>query len=226
MKRSALAIIVALGLAVSGCGGDKKSESGGAAAADRATAQKLVLVASDFPAGWTGTAPSPDPEADAQDKAFAECVGGVDPAVSESATVDGHGFSKDNAEVNSEVTVVKTDEHAQTDLAGLTSGKLEGCVKDFASDAVKSELEGSGATLASLTFDPLSVDKIGDATEAFRFTATVSAGGQSLTLFLDLVFILKDRAEISLSFSEVGKPFDEALRKSLLDKMAAKVAAA
>jgi hypothetical protein len=231
MRRKMLAVIVVtLAVALAACGGDKKPASSGStdtAAADRAKAEKLVLVQADFPVGWAGTTAQPDTaEDDEQGAALAECAGAVDPAVAESATVTGKDFAKDTAEVSSEVTYVKTTEQAQTDLAAITGSKLESCVKDFAGDLLQKELEGSGATLERFDFDRIETDKVGDATEAFRMTATVSAGGQTLRIFIDLIFILKDRAEISLSFSEVGKPFDQALQKSLLAKMGAKLSAA
>ena len=231
MRRTLLVpIVVMLAVALAACGGDKKPASSGStdtAAADRAKAEKLVLVQADFPAGWAGTPAEPDTaEDDQQAAALAECAGAVDPAVAESATVTGRDFAKDTAEVSSEVTYVKTTAQAQQDLAAITGTKLETCVKDSAGDLLQKELEGSGATLEKFDFERIEADKIGDATQAFRMIATVSAGGQRLSIFIDLIFILKGRAEISLSFSEVGKPFDAALQKSLLAKMGTKLAAA
>jgi hypothetical protein len=222
--------VLTLAVALAGCGGDKKPASSGSTdtqAADRAKAEKLVLVQADFPTGWAGTTAQPNTEEDdEQGAALAGCVGAVDPAVAESATVTGKDFAKDTGEVSSEVTYVKTTAQAQQDLAAITGSKLETCVKDFAGDLLQKELEGSGATLVRFDFVRIEADKVGDATEAFRMTATVSADGQNLSIFIDLIFILKGRAEISLSFSEVGKPFDAALQKSLLTKMGTKIAAA
>ena len=231
MRRTLLVpIVVMLAVALIACGGDKPTTPGGStntAAADRAKAEMLVLVQADFPAGWAGSAPEPDTEEDKQQAAaLAKCVGAVDPAVAESATATGRDFAKDTAEVSSEVTYVKTTAQAQQDLAALTGTKLETCVKSFAGDLLQKELEGSGATLDRFDFARTQADKIGDATQAFRVNATVSASGQTFNIHVDLIFILKGRAEISLSFSEVGKPFDPALQKSLLAKMSAKLAAA
>lgn len=229
MRRNALAaIVITLALAAAACGGGDKPGSSGTdtAAADRAKAQKIVLTQSDMPAGWTGTQPTPDPEDNAQAKALAQCAGASDPSVATSAEVEGQSFSMDNAEVSSEVTFVKTTAQAQTDLAAITGPKIEGCVKMVTDELLTAELEGSGATLESFTFDRITRDKVGDATTAFRITATVAAGDQKATVYVDLIFILKGRAEISLSFTNVGTPFDEALEKSLIAKVGAKVAAA
>lgn len=229
MRRQILTVvIVPLAIVLAACGGDKQPSSGatGTAAADRAKAEKLILVQADFPAGWAGTTAAPDtPEDDARAADLAECAGAVDPAVAESATVTGKDFAKDTAEVASEVTYVKTTEQAQTDLAAITGPKVEGCVERFAGDLLQKEIEGSGARLDRFAFDRIKTQKIGDATEAFRMTATVTAGGQTLTIYVDLIFILKGRAEISLAFSELGKPFNGTLQKSLLAKMGTKLAA-
>lgn len=121
------------------------------------------------------------------------------------------------------MTFVNTNGYAQTDLAAITGSKFEPCVKDFANDFLTAELEQSGATLESFPFDRITTERYGDATAVFRMAA-VAAGDQRVTVYIDLIFILKGRAEISLSFTEVSKPFDEALQRSLLAKMGAKLA--
>jgi hypothetical protein len=229
MRRSALAaLVIVLALAVCACGGNKKPGTAGmdTSAADRAKAQQLVLNASDMPPGWTGVPPSPDPEGDVQSKALAACAGAVDPSVATSAEVEGQSFSKDTADVSSDVTIVKTTQHAQTDLAAITGPAFESCAEDAASDLLKAQFERSGATLESFSFDPISTERYGDATNAFRLATTVATGDQRATLYVDLIFILKGRAEVTVSFTNVGKPFDEALKRSLLAKMGAKLAAA
>lgn len=235
MKRTLGTIAFILALALTACGdsGKKPSTSGSSspttntAAADKAKAEKLVLVAADFPAGWTATPSTPDPNEEAQGKELAACVGAVDPDVAESAEVDGPDIEKDNASASSNATFVKTAAYAQTDLAAIKGTKVEKCVEDFAKKALNEELSsnGSGATLKSVDFDRVTTATYGDATVGFRLKATIAAGRQTLTAYQDLIFILKGRAEVSASFFNLGKPFDASLERSLLDKLGAKLAA-
>jgi hypothetical protein len=233
MKRTLGTIALIFVLALTACGGSsKKSGTTGpttstdTAAADRAKAEKLVLIQTDFPAGWTATPPTPDPNEDAQGKELAACAGAVDPDVAESAEVDGPDVEKDNASVSSNATFVKTAAYAQTDLAAITGSKIEKCVEDFAKKALNEELasDESGAQLVSVRFDRITVTKYGDATVGFRLIATISAGGQSIAAYQDLIFILKGRAEVSASFFDLGKPFDATLQRDLLAKLGAKLA--
>jgi hypothetical protein len=231
MKRTLGTIALIFALALTACGGDKKPGASGttspdATAADRAKAEKLVLVAADFPAGWTATPSTPAPDEDAQGKALAKCAGAVDPDIAESVEVDGPDVGKENAAVSSNVTFVKTTEYAQTDLAAITGSKIEKCVEDFAKQALNDELESteSGAKLESVQFDRITTTKYGDATVGFRLVATISAAGQKITAYQDLIFILKGRAEVSASFFDLGQPFDADLQRTLLAKLGAKLA--
>ncbi|MFY9587657.1 MAG: hypothetical protein WAT66_09400 [Actinomycetota bacterium] len=237
MKRTFGTIALIFVLALSACGGSSKTPSAtkttspttgtDTSAADKAKAEKLVLIQADFPAGWTATPPSPDPKQDSQDKELAACVGAVDPAVSESATVDGPDLNKDTAIVSTTASFVKTNAYAQTDLKALTSPKLESCIKDFGGQALKEGLEESGSkvTLKSVEVDPIPTKKYGDATLGRRITATIVLEGQELAAYIDLVFILKGRAEVSAFFAGIGQPFDAALERSLIDKLGAKLTA-
>ena len=231
MKRTLGTLILIFVLALTACSGDKKPGASGtsspdAATADKAKAEKLVLVAADFPAGWTATPSTPDPDEDAQTRALALCAGASDPDLSESAQVDGPNVSKDNAQVSSSVSFVKTSADAQKDLAAVKGSKLQKCVEDFGKKTLEEELEseGSGATLESVKFDRITTPTYGDATVAFRLSATIAAGGERISAFQDIILILKGRAEISASFFDLGKPFDATLEKSLLEKLGAKLA--
>ena len=47
--------------------------------------------------------------------------------------------------------------------------------------------------------------------------------GQSLTLVLDVVLMGKNHAEVTGTFSNLAQPFDQALEKTLIDKLGAKL---
>ena len=235
MKRTLGTIALVFVLALAACGGGGKSPSttrttpasSDTAAADRAKAEKVVLVAADFPSGWTATPSTPDPNDAQQEKELAACAGAADPAVAESVKVEGPNLAKDNASVSTNVVFVKTEEYAQTDLRAITGPKIERCVEDFAKRELDEELRSneSGATLESIELDRITTQKYGDATVGFRLTATISAQGETLTAYQDLFLILKGRAEISAAFFDLGKPFDQTLEKDLLAKLGAKLAA-
>jgi hypothetical protein len=195
--------------------------------ADRASAQGVILVQADFPAGWKGTPHQKDPNEDAQSKAMAACVGAPDPTTTQEVDVQGDDFDMGNASASSDVTFVKTLQDAQADLAALAGPKLGPCVKTFARNLLEGDLaqQAPGAKITAFDFATRAVPSFGDATHAFRITATASISGQTIKFFIDLVFMLRGRAEAEVDLFNIGAPFDEALGSSLIQKFGARVAA-
>ena len=226
MKRSRLIalVLVTLAFATVGCGGKKpaarSSPTLSLEEADRLLAEKLVLQQADLPS-WPATPHVDDPREDDFGKQLAACVGAPPPDTSTSAEVDGPDFSMGDAEVSSSASFDRTLELAQQDLAALKSAELPECVKSFAVQELRAALaeQTPGASLSSVSFDPRTVAHFGDATVGFRLVATIKVQGQTIKAYQDLVFLVKGRAGVAAAFSNVGRPFDEALETLLIDKL-------
>src|SRR5205807_2304741 len=140
---------------------------------------------------------------------------------------DGPDVDMADAEASTSASLVRTLADAQADLAAVRGPKFSPCVKTYVAKTIQAQLQRDtpGATLQSLALDRLSVPTYADATEAFRVTAVVRVQGQTLTVYVDLVFILKQRVEASASFSNLNQTFDPALERALLAKFGAKLEA-
>jgi len=184
------------------------------------TAKKLVLVASDFPPGWTG---KPDdqttsPEDKVGSDAFSACVGtGRDET--RTATWTGDTFSMSDDEVSSETNVASDKAVYRKDVDAFKSPKLGDCVKTLFTKLLTEQL---GEAPTSFEVSPLDVAKHGDATVGIRMTLSLGPPVND-TFYVDVVFIGKDRAEVTSTFSSVGQPMDAALQKSLIDKQGARL---
>ena len=194
------------------------------AAAD-ARAKKLVLVQADFPAGWTGSAPTPDtPDEKAANQEFNNCIGssGDDAKV---ADVKGDDFSMGSpaTQVGSEAQIAKDDATYRKDVAALKSSKFQPCLETLLTKALSTA--AGGATPANVQVSPLSVPTFGDVTVGLRMSAGLTVSGQTVTLVIDAVAMGKNRAEVTGTFSNLAQPFDPALEKTLIDKLGAKLEA-
>ena len=183
-----------------------------------------MLVAGDFPRGWTSTPPEPPTEEnEAASVELAECVGtsGDD---AKSAEVEGDEFKMgNNLEVNSEASIVEDEDDYRRDVSAIKGPKLQPCVRDIFTTRLA---EALGTPLTSAEIESLEVPTHGDVTVGLRMTVGLTAEGQPLTLFMDVVLMGRDRAEVTATFISVNQPFDKALQTSLIDALGERLEAA
>jgi len=207
-------VLFSVGLAA--CGSDSNGSGSKSTAADTDTAKKLVLVASDFPAGWTDT---PDdqqttPEDQANAKELNDCVG-TSGEEAEAAKWSGDGFSMNNYEVSSKASVVRDKSAYDNDVKAIKGSKLLKCVQTVYTRVLTKQL---GTAPTSVEVTPLDVTSYGDATVAFRMKL-VAGPDVADSAYLDLVLMGKNRAKVTGTFFSVGQPIDPAVEKALIDKL-------
>lgn len=190
---------------------------------DRAAAKAIVLKLRDFPRGWISSKARTDTSDAKADRELGLCIGARDPAEVKVVSVTGPDISNGGAQVGSDVTFVRTEEDARADLAALSSPKLDGCLKGSLRRALEKDLRKEGARVRSIAIRSIKVPMYGDATLGKRMTITISGSASTVTLFGDLIFILKERAEVGVSFMQVGAPFDARLQRRLLSRIGQRV---
>ncbi|HZN15731.1 MAG TPA: hypothetical protein VFB78_15795 [Acidimicrobiales bacterium] len=195
----------------------KKSSSSSASAV---ALDRLVLVAADFPDGWTASAP--DPGNDADDAALAACAGSSPPSA-DVAELDGQDFGKDEDQISSDASVVKDDASYSKDMAAIRSSKFSTCLEDFLTKEIEKDAAGAETSIDVANLD---IPKHGDFALGRRVSVELKANGQTLHLFADFVVYGKKRIELSASFLGFGRPVDTGLRNSLANKLGARLDAA
>lgn len=223
--------VAGLALVLSGCGGGGGSHIadpvGPAPRTGRVTdagaARTVLLEQADLPAPWKGAAHTADPSEKDRARQIAACLGRPDPETTRSAIVYGADLTLEQAQVSSVATVLNTPDDAQADLAAIQGPGYGDCV--LASLKTDLERQAPGATVQNLRSEPLSVETFGDASVGLHLTADVVAGDHTNHLFVDLVYITKDRSTVSLTFFSFNQPFNPALEQSLVSRVGHRIAA-
>ena len=192
---------------------------------DRARA--IVLTDTDFPSGWQGTPHADDPTEREFERRIKACSG---TAVNVGSTTDIFGDDFDNAQtsVGSEAEFFKSPALVRADMASINNSRVLACVRNLLIEQIKAELAKEGAkaaTLRSVSLVRFTIPRYAEASAALRLTAVVSAAGQTLRLYQDIMVARKGRIEATASFFSLGSVFPARLERSLFVTMAARLVA-
>ncbi|HEX2064337.1 MAG TPA: hypothetical protein VHE80_07935, partial [Acidimicrobiales bacterium] len=215
--RSMMAGLVLVTAVACGGGGTEEDAVGPAPvtgqAGDQATARTIVLQQADMPSGWRGTPHTETPEEQARARAFSLCLGRSDPTPTRSATVYGPDLSNGQIQVSSVATVLKTVEDAKADLDAVRGPKYGDCV----ATALREDLrrQAPDARIEDVAVEPLPVEQFGDGSVGVRLTASLVYPDRTEKLFADVVYMSKDRATASATFSSFAQPFPATLQQSM-----------
>jgi hypothetical protein len=125
-------------------------------------------------------------------------------------------FSKgDSEKIFASITFVDTNTTAQEDVAALQGERGQACAKQsFLQQVVE-----AGDT-ATATIEPLIPSPTGGAVSAnYRILAQVSAGPDTLPFIIDIVQVIKGRAEISASFQDVNQSVAASFERRVMTAM-------
>ena len=193
------------------------------AAADRAKAAGLVLMAADYPSGWKVETHPSDPSERDTDRRFAACVGLPDPDSVQTVDVPGpDATTGEFVQAGSDATFYRQATQARDQVAAADSPKFLPCAKQ----EITRLLQDQQLTVQSVDVERLAVQRYGEAAAGLRAIAKVTANGTSTTIYYDSVQMVKGRLTLGVTFSNVGQPFDPALERSLIAKAGAKIEAA
>lgn len=230
MRWAVLAVLVALAGA---CSGDDTDDDGAAPtaassttaaepvdpAADAARAEEILLKPTDLPEGWT---PVPEPEgAEAEqgrlEGTFAGCLGV--PAPAEQPSADSPEYVTGTlTQVSARVEMAPSVEVAEAEFANLQRPRYLECV---ARQFDESQAD-SGLTFAPSRAERLDFPDLGDGTLATRITTLLTVDGREVSIYADVVFVVKGRAQMTLYLLKGGEPFPAELANSLARRMAAR----
>lgn len=216
----AVPVAVALAVTAAACGGNGSGAGDPDPAKDRAAAQRANLKAADLPASWRSEAQVDPPGTEEVENQIARCLGTTSPSSRATAEVESPKFTSGLAtQARSVITFVKTKDEATKDAANFASDKFPDCAKEgFTKQVGVSAPEGS--TVTDLTITDGKFAALGDRTVARRVTADIQVDPTfSITVYVDLVLIVVDRAEVDLTFVNPGSPFDEDLALELATKV-------
>jgi hypothetical protein len=205
-------------LALNACGGSAKKVD---PAADLALAKSAVLTKADLP-GYTGkTHTKSDDLPAAVKRKFAACVGVPSTIFDDTPGaqhVDSLDFSKVDAQVSDSVEIEPKKSDVDTGWNEISKQAVAPCLKQLFQDALKAQ----GDIPAGVTLDT-SVERfdagVGSRSIGYALTVTVTGPAGSVALYIDLIFVARDRAGLEFSFLNRGAAVDRSLETSLAQKV-------
>jgi hypothetical protein len=174
-------------------------------AAARAEAAKINLVGPDLP-GWK---PSPNVTSSsdtAMGDRLASCVGTRPPTSDDVVDVNSPYFDQGNAEVTSNVVIVRSHADGVQDLAAMKSGKLLPCIRKVSIPYLRSQV-GAGVTLSGVAINEVHPSWLPPSSFGYRISVVLSEKASSgATVKEDLVSdsygFLVGQAEVELDATE------------------------
>jgi hypothetical protein len=238
-----VALVVAAAVVVAGCGGDDDTPASDEpttseapddpttteqaeqmdAADSRADADAAVLQLDDVPSGWAEQPEEARPDFEATWQDLVQCAGVDDPSADEIARAESPTFvSPPATQASSTVVYLEGEEQADELTKALTADDALACAEQaFAADVERNAPEGAAA--GEVEVEPLELDQRGDITIAYRTRASVEIGEATIPLVMDFVAVFDGDAVSRLTFLNVGGPFPDDLRESLVDTVVSRV---
>jgi hypothetical protein len=188
--------------------------------ADRRAAEHAILKLTDVGSGFVQTPYQPTAQSERDEAALNRCIGRPSATDRQTAVVYSMQFSKgDSEKILASITFVDTDTSAQEDTAALQGARGQACTKQ----SFLQQIAEAGDT-ATATIEPLTPSPTGDATSAnYRILAQVMAGPETLPFIMDIVQVIKGRAEVSASFQDVNGSVPASLERHVMTVMLEKL---
>jgi hypothetical protein len=206
------------------CSGTGKPAASPSPTNDASRARLLVLTHADLPDGWTSSPHRTDAVSAREDRRLATCSGAPDPATSQSADVFGDVFGQGAQTITSEAVFLRTSADAAKAIAAIKGPRAIGCAKAAARPVVAEQLrlQGVSATIRSIavTRRTLAVKGV---VSGFRIRVNLIASGTSLAVVQDVVILASGRAQVRVTFVDVGVAFPAAFELSLVKKISGKL---
>lgn len=190
-----IASLLALAASSVAAAADPRGERVELRPADVALAKRVALRPGDLPGSWRRLS-IPDTGGDNQ----MTCPG-FNPDLSR-FTITGKAMSayyrQSGASVMSAIEVYRSRADAIGDFTVATNPAVVRCLRE--------EIQRGTSGIARVTVARIAAPRVGDRRAAFRVIARVSAGGQSVALYLDAVVVQRGRSIAALFFTNPNRP--------------------
>jgi len=221
-----VSLLVAAAVMLGACGGDSGDDSSGDAAStttsgapaaeeiseeDLERAQSALLRLDDMPSGWSETGgDDDDPGSVTADEDFADCLGidieDLEPP--DDLSFDSTFADGDSMEVSSSASVWATAKDAETRLEHRTGDEALACIPDALEGMLEDLAEAEDdVTVEGIDVGRINLDLPGNAI-ALRITASMSAQGFEVDVFLDTVLGTVDNIGWSVTVQDAFSPPD------------------
>ncbi len=185
----------------------------------------IVLQAADVPSTFKKAPAQPvDPSDKANAAKLAACVGGKDTSADEVAKASSD-FEQGNNSIGSNVSRFKSESDIAVDVQNLHSPKVDGCIGQQARQAFTKNLP-AGAKVDKFSYHVTPGSNGGPSNLAGlgQGTVTVTAGGQTLQVFITTAFITGPRLEGEVDVLSIGTRIPVADQQKAIEAVAQRAA--
>jgi hypothetical protein len=216
----ALSILVVVSIvALAACGGKAFKAS---PADDLALAQRAVLTKADLPGYEAKPHTSNDDIPAGVKKDFANCLGTPTSIFDDTPgaqKADSPDFSQGTTQVSGSIEIDPNKSDIDKGWAEISKGGIEPCLGKLFEAAVKQgALDQPGIKVGLGTVKRFDVG-VGDRSVGYSVDLQITGPSGTADVFLDLVFVPRDRAGLDFSFTTVGTPFDRTVETALVQKV-------
>jgi hypothetical protein len=220
--RTGSILLLVSSLALAACGSSAKKVD---PAADLALAKLALLTKADLP-GYTGKPHTKsDDLSSTQKKDFATCVGLPTTIFDDTPgaqNADSPDFSKGQASASSSAEIDPKKGDIDTGWKQISAPGVGPCLRKLFEAVIKGDPEFPKSVALDTSIEKFDVG-IGSRSVGYAFTFTATGPGGTVVIYLDVIFLPRDRAGLDFEFSNVGTPpvrsFETALVRKVYDRV-------
>jgi hypothetical protein len=209
-----LALIVA-----GGCGGGSSAAPQGSGT-DVATAARINLRQSDFPAGWQGRSNPVTASGNVQaERALYACLGAPSPASHTTANVNSPVFVQSSQQASSNVKFTRKAAQSQADYGTLAQPAAGDCARRVLVSTLPGALPFGSTVASSAESSVPATAAVGDQAAAFYVTVDLDVRGGRTTVYADFITIRRGRALVAVQMIGLGEESPSSLREAIVSNV-------
>jgi hypothetical protein len=187
-----------------------------ASAADQRAAEFAILRLADMGPGYRQMRFQPTAQIRQGSVALSRCIGRPPGSVHQTAQAFSEQLSRGSLEILSSIIFVSTRRAAQGDLAAFQGPKAPGCLRQ--SYLTQYERTGGKATASIGPLRPRPASPAASADYRLRVLAQTTTGSK-VPVFIDVVRVVRGRAEVTATFQDVNQAVPEAVERRAISAM-------
>jgi hypothetical protein len=210
---------VLLAAVTAGCGSHGAAAAASpapASAADQRAAEFAILRLADMGPGYRQTRFQPTAQVRQGSVTLSRCIGRPPGSLHQTAQAFSEQLSRGSLEILASIIFVSTRQAAQGDLAAFQGPKAPGCLRQ--SYLTQYERTGGKATASIGPLRPPPASRATSADYRLRVLAQTTTGSK-VPVFIDVVRVVRGRAEVTVTFQDVNQAVPEAVERRAISAM-------
>jgi hypothetical protein len=202
-----------------GCGGGS-SGSAQSSSTDAASAARINLQQSDFPAGWQAHPNPVTALANANvERTLYSCLATPPPASHTTANANSPAFVLSAQQASSNVKLTHTTAQSQADYGVLARPAFGDCARQVLLSTLPGALPAGSTVTSSAVRNVPATAPAGDQVTATAVTVDVVVQGGRTTVDAEFTRILRGRAVVAMQTIGLGQPFPADLEQTLVSNV-------